>query len=622
MKFRWALSQYVDLTSSNENVSHWKKGNRPRQPMSLIKKRHKWADIEDSYGKGGNSGDRRAATRTLFLFLRPSWVRIVLATSIALLGGACNAGLIALVNAALNDTAPSKAFLIWGVVGLGVARLVTGATSQVLLTTFAQNTMLQLRRALCRRILITPLRQLETIGTFRLLVALTEDAMAIRVFLASIPQLTVDIAIIIGCIVYLGWLSWSASLIMFGVVALGIVGYRMLLIKALSSLRRAREVQDTLFSHYRALTEGLKELRIHRSRREAFLSQKIEPTTEEFRRHSVVAMIHFINAFSWSQFVFFLVIGLLLLVLPTFDNVSKQTLTGYVLTILYLMGPMREAMHIFPGLGRASIALRKIETLGLSLATAPQEEQSVQSTRTSWKRLDLKDLVFAYRHEGGDREFVLGPIDLTLCPGEIVFFVGGNGSGKSTFVKLLSGLYPPEAGEIRLDGQLIDDHNREWYRQHFSVAFSDFHVFDDLLGLDSPNLDACAQDYLRLLQLDHKVEVKDGALSTTALSQGQRKRLVLLTALLEDRPIYILDEWAADQDPQFKKLFYTEFLQELKGRGKTVVVISHDDRYFYLADRIIKLDYGKEVTLEHKPEGAAQPDGARLPRRIHNISVG
>jgi putative ATP-binding cassette transporter len=118
-------------------------------------------------------------------------------------------------------------------------------------------------------------------------------------------------------------------------------------------------------------------------------------------------------------------------------------------------------------------------------------------------------------------------------------------------------------------------------------------LFDNFLGLSNTNLDAQAQEYLSLLHLQHKVKVRNGALSTTAVSQGQRKRLALLTAYLENRPFYLFDEWAADQDPYFKNIFYTQLLPELKARGKTVLVISHDDKYFEVADRIIKLDYGK-----------------------------
>jgi putative ATP-binding cassette transporter len=198
-----------------------------------------------------------------------------------------------------------------------------------------------------------------------------------------------------------------------------------------------------------------------------------------------------------------------------------------------------------------------------------------------------------YHREGEPGGFILGPIDLTLEPGELLFITGGNGSGKTTLAKLLLSLYIPKEGEIYLDGKVLTDETREQYRQLFSVVFSDFYLFESLFGLDSIYLDANARKYLAQLQLDHKVKVEDGVLSTIDLSQGQRKRLALLTAYLEDRPIYLFDEWAADQDPLFKEIFYYQLLPELKARGKALIVISHDDRYYQVADRVIKLESGK-----------------------------
>jgi putative ATP-binding cassette transporter len=195
-----------------------------------------------------------------------------------------------------------------------------------------------------------------------------------------------------------------------------------------------------------------------------------------------------------------------------------------------------------------------------------------------------------YWGEGDDR-FLLGPIDLRLRRGELVFLVGGNGSGKTTLAKLLVGLYAPAAGEVRLNGRPVGDNEREHYRQMFSAIFADGHLFDRLLGMKLAQL-ADAQAYLALLQLGHKVRTEGGQLSTTELSHGQRKRLALLTAYLEDRPVYVFDEWAADQDPGFKDVFYTRLLPELKGRGKAVLVISHDERYFHVADRVVRLDSG------------------------------
>jgi putative pyoverdin transport system ATP-binding/permease protein len=189
--------------------------------------------------------------------------------------------------------------------------------------------------------------------------------------------------------------------------------------------------------------------------------------------------------------------------------------------------------------------------------------------------------------------FALGPISLSLQPGELLFIIGGNGSGKSTLAKLITGLYAPQSGSIELNGKPVTQDNVEWYRQHFSAVFSDFYLFDSYLGFDRDTLDAEVSDYLKQLQLSHKVSVKDGVLSTTNLSQGQRKRLALLETYLENRPVYIFDEWASDQEPKFRELFYKQMLPELKRQKKIVIVITHDDRYFHLADHVIKLDYGK-----------------------------
>jgi putative ATP-binding cassette transporter len=209
---------------------------------------------------------------------------------------------------------------------------------------------------------------------------------------------------------------------------------------------------------------------------------------------------------------------------------------------------------------------------------------------------------FSYGEEDGiETPFTLGPISLELYPGELVFVIGGNGSGKSTLVKVLAGLYKPLRGDVRLGGTMITDETREWYREHFSIIFSDFHLFKKLLGQSDSQVERLIPHYLRLMHLDQKVTVHDRTFSTLDLSQGQRKRLALVTAYLEDRSIYVFDEWAADQDPQYKEIFYKTLLPDLRARGKLVIVITHDDRYFHLGNQVIKLDDGKVV--EHVRAG-------------------
>jgi putative ATP-binding cassette transporter len=260
-------------------------------------------------------------------------------------------------------------------------------------------------------------------------------------------------------------------------------------------------------------------------------------------------------------------------------------------------------------LSRANVALNKIETLGLTLASQETEQRlalpASTETETPPPSLELRGVTHAYHRERENSSFTLGPINFTFESGELIFLTGGNGSGKTTLIKLITGLYLPEAGEVRLDGQPVTPATLENYRQHFATVFSDFYLFESLLGVDSPEVDARALEYLKQLHLDHKVQIRDGALSTTALSQGQRKRLALLVAYLEDRPFYVFDEWAADQDPHFKDIFYYQILPALKARGKTVIVISHDDRYYPVADRVIKLENGS--ISDDTPTGYHEP---------------
>jgi putative pyoverdin transport system ATP-binding/permease protein len=546
----------------------------------------------------------------LLKFILHSCRRMMLVTTAtALLSGACNAGLVALVTQALTRSPSAGATLMWAFIVLGAGKLLTNFISQVVLSSFSQRSIAELRRDLIRKIVSVPLRNLEEIGSARILVALTDDVFNITQALLAIPLVSVNLAILLGGAAYLGWLSWEILASIFGLIVFGGIGYRLIVASAFRCLNLAREEEDRLFGYFRALTEGIKELKLHRNRRHAFFYHNIQETTGVYQRYNVAAETRFTAAQTWNHLLYFALIGLILFLVPNIATINQKTLTGYVVTTLYLMGPLAGVMSSISLFGRADVALQKVERLGVSLAERSTETCSFDQDEhpATFRRLELIGVTHSYRHEQDDSQFVLGPIDLTFDPGELVFVVGGNGSGKSTLAKILAGLYPPETGEIWLDGKLITDTNRDEYRQIFSAVFSDFYLFDNLLGLAHGDLDGQAKSYLEQFHLNHKVKVKDGVLSTTAVSQGQRKRLALLTAYLEDRPFYLFDEWAADQDPQFKNVFYTRLLPELKARGKTVLVITHDDRYFEIADRIIKLDYGRLAPVSSAAGELVQP---------------
>ena len=528
------------------------------------------------------------------LLLRSSCKILALATCIGLLSGVSTAGLLVVINAQINQSLLRNT-LIWSFIILCLIRFIANIISKFLLINLAEKVILELRLILSERILAAPLSHLENIGKHQILATLTDDVLSISNTVYAIPTLCIDIAIVVSCLVYLFYLSPTIFFLVIISLLLGIFSYQSIAYKATSFFTLARHYNDKLFNHFHNITEGTKELKLHYQRRQTLLKKELKDTAQLYRRTNVCGTTVFAVAAGWGNILFFVVIGLVIFAFPILQAIPSHILSGYVLTILYLLSPLDYIMSAIPTFSKATVALNKVDSLKLSLSNHFYESNLMDRVETDnfCQHLELFGVTHTYYQDQEDTAFTLGPIDFTIAAGEIVFIIGGNGSGKSTLVKLITGLYISETGKVYLNGKLVNAENREWFRQHFSVVFYDFYLFDNFLNLGKTISDKQVYDYLVKLQLDKKVKITNGKLSSTSLSQGQRKRLALLTAYLEDRPIYVFDEWASDQDPIFKKIFYTQLLPELKNQGKAVIVVTHDDQYFDLADMIFKLDYGK-----------------------------
>jgi putative ATP-binding cassette transporter len=505
--------------------------------------------------------------------------------------GLGSTALIGVINAALNGSVSIRT--ISSFVALCIVIPTSGFIAQNLLYRLTAHATQELRLRMSRQILAAPYRRLEEMGVPKMMATITEDVPAVITAMVNMPVMFTHTAVILGCLVYLGWLSWPLLLLMLGYMFVGVMTYQLLLSRSVRYFRVVRENWDSFFKGIQALTHGNKELKLHRERRNDFLAEELSPAVKGIREFGVKANTFTAMAVNLGQILFFVFIGMMIFLTPLFLHVSRQSLIGYTITVLFMITPLTIILNLMSSFGTALVAAEKVKSLGLSLAEFPEEDVTTTRPASRWNRLALVDVAHLYKHETQGDNFWLGPLNLVLYPGELVFLIGGNGSGKTTLAKLLVGLYEPEQGELRLDDEVITSANRDFYRQHFSVIFSDFFLFDRLLGLGGAEVEAKGAEYLASLQLTHKVRIEDGKLSSVDLSQGQRKRLALLTAYLEDRPIYVFDEWASDQDPTFKEVFYHEILPNLKARGKTVIVISHDDRYYHLADRLIKLESGQ-----------------------------
>lgn len=532
-----------------------------------------------------------------------------LALLTALLSGVFSGGLIALIHKAIEGPDIGSAQLGLKFLGLVGLSLVSAIAANIVLAYLYRKVLLSLQLRLAHKITHAPLRQLEGIGNSSLLALLTEDIDSISDVASELVPLITNLVTALVCFGYLVWLSWQAFMGTSIFLVVGIVSYKLLISREQKILMAGRQEVDSLYRYFRDLTDGIKELKLNQRRCQTFLNQRLGTTARAVQKYLFLWDVTYAVISTWGRFLILAVVGMVIFVLPAYVTIEPGVLTGYILALLYVRSALLSVISAMPRLSEAAVALRKIEMAGLDLVAETAGAGAGSSAGTGaatrafdrdslslpqhWQSLRLVDLTHSYYHEREDDFFTLGPINLAFQPGELVFLVGGNGSGKTTLAKLLTGLYPPETGAIYLDDTKICDRNRSNYMQLFAAIFTDFHLFNDLVGFDNRDLDAQAKDYLVKLHLDHKVNIQNGQFSTIALSRGQQQRLALLTAYLEDRPFYIFDEWASNQDPVFKDVFYTQFLPELKAKGKTVLVISHDYQYFHACDRILRLTDGK-----------------------------
>ncbi|MFG6175966.1 cyclic peptide export ABC transporter [Halomonas sp. THAF12] len=528
----------------------------------------------------------------LHLIRQFHWLMLA-AVVASIAGGLCSVLLVAQINAALTADAAARLDLAWRFAAIAVAVMLSRTLASMLFERLGQATLAELRRFIVGRAMDADYYRLEKLGGARVHSALSEHSTNVAQFFVSLPGLLTNVVIVFGGLVYMALLSWQVFLIAVAVIGLGSVGYHLVHLRAIRHLNAASVEQDRLFGHFRALTDGAKELRLHRRKRDVFVSGELGTSIDLVRRARTRGMSLFVASTSWSQCLIYAFIGLVLFVLVGSGPDSARVMTGFALMLVYLVTPLQALLVNIPRANLAFASAHRIDEITRELPSPAQGSTAASPTRL--ETLELRGVKHRYYHEQSDDFFELGPLDFVFTPGEVTFLVGGNGSGKTTLAKLLVGLYTPEEGEIWLDGERIEACDRDAYRQLFSVVFSDFHLFERLLEAHRTDLDEEGNRLLAKLHLQHKVRVEEGAFTTQALSQGQRKRLALVVAYLEDRPFLVFDEWAADQDPLFKDVFYREVLPELRTMGKAVLVISHDDRYFPLADRLLRLESGKVI---------------------------
>jgi putative ATP-binding cassette transporter len=487
----------------------------------------------------------------------------------------------------------------------------------VLIGRFARGTVARLtaqsivrmRRRLVRSVLHLPLLKLEAIGPTRLSVAFSSDLVNVASAVRNLASLSANSAILIGCFAYIGWLSIREMLVTGSLCLITIGGAVFLRFLEKRYRHGTREAWDRVLTVFRMLLDGIKQLKVNRSlARRVLLS--FEESVREHQRAAAGRSRYSELVESWTQSMFYVILGAA--VFGPYGAEASLRLGFGLLIVLQIRRPLRALIADSAAFSDAQVAFERLSELGLTLAERrrePDDPQHAPALSRDWRRLDLQGVCFKYGDENSKDGFSLGPMEMTLTRGEVVFIAGGNGSGKTTLVKVLAGLYPPTGGAIQLDGISVDEHNLHWYRRKFAVVFSDFCLFEGVADLQLDDLGSELNWLTARLKLTRRMLSEPASQNeSTPLTSGERARIALLRAVVEDRPVFVFDEWAIDQDHVYKEFFYQEFLPKLRSARKLVVVISDDERYFHTADRLLWLERG-EPPVWRSPSSFAMDAG-------------
>lgn len=446
------------------------------------------------------------------------------------------------------------------------------------------------RARLLKKLQCVELRSSETIGTQRILTSVFHDTLTIAQAGTSVGVGVQSMVLVLFASAYLAYISITALVLTLIVATMAAVFYQTHAGSVRSALESAQERSADLQEHITDFIAGFRELKLSQPKAQCALVNAIDASadTMDYRMKAQSAMA---NDYVFAQMAFFGLLATIVYLLPLVKPDSAATISKSVSAVMFLIGPLFGLVSSIPQYAVANVACNSLHDMDerLGQVSGSAANTSASDVRTRFESVHMMGVSFTYDANG--QSFTTGPFDFQLCPGEIVFITGSNGSGKTTFFKLLTSLYQPQGGLIKLDGKAVWPVQVAAYRSLFAAVFSDFYVLQRTLD---PTLfaDPWARSWLDRLQLTAKLESTQGRLVTQGLSTGQKKRLALFLALMEKRPILLLDEWAADQDPQFRRYFYDELLPALRDEGKTVVAVTHDEMYFDRSDRRLHLSGG------------------------------
>lgn len=447
------------------------------------------------------------------------------------------------------------------------------------------------------KVLCSSYQTIERIGQEKIFSSLNNDTSTVSQIPGTIVRFISDILTLIFCLLYLLSKNIYAFFVSVGIIILN-GGISFITSRRASKYwEKNRDVQDTYFGQMTDLIYGFKELILNKFRRLAFWKdmQKFSKLSASLNKS---ASIKFLNYDMYNTLMYNLVFGVVVFIFPLLlPGISVNDLRENLFIVFYMIGPFSGITYAVSQLTQLKVSMKRIDNLIKELdENSDEQDINIDTSDSNFLQnitLELKDITYQYTAKDQEEEFTLGPITAEFKTGQITFIVGGNGSGKSTLGKILTGLYKPTEGIRKINGKEVQNAQ---INKCFSAIYSDFYLFKKLYGIDYEKKKEELNQYLDIMQIKEKILINnEGEFKNFNLSTGQKKRLALVICHLEDKPMLLFDEWAAEQDPEFRHYFYMEILPKLKEQGKGIIVITHDDRYFESADKIIKLEYGKMV---------------------------
>jgi putative ATP-binding cassette transporter len=490
-----------------------------------------------------------------------------------------------------------RAFLLFAacIVGYWISKeLVLNRTTVIL-----EQIIERLRLRILYKIRETDLQPYEEMDKGRIYTALSSDAVSISTSAGMVINASSSLVMLAFTFVLMATISMNALFITASLIGITIIYYMRRSRYVNEELASATGKENEFFDNLQGFLNGFKELKLNRDKRDDYFGDEIEKVIHSTRVHREDAGKAMNHALLIAHTYLFFTLGGLIFVLPMLAPGETSVIPMLVPIILFAAGPLGDVVSSIPALAKAEASIVNIYQLEEGIDRRIEETSQEVGFHQHLARpqvfesLKCEELTFQYPN-GGTHPFRIQPTDLEIKAGQIVFLVGGNGSGKSTLLKLLTGLYRPDGGRLLLNGEEIHGGNVTKLREMFSPIFTDFHLFKRVLGKSQFDENRIAE-LLTRMELASKTSIVGGRVTNLNLSTGQRKRLALVISTLDDLPIHIFDEWAADQDPVFRKYFYEVLLRQMAGEGKTILAATHDDHYFHVADKVYAMEYGKLV---------------------------